>query len=180
MAFDCREHNSPVRTITVCSALASITAILQLSAVFVPAAGHVLSAFCSLPVAVATAFRPVGGIYTTVVAALIVFMVQPLEAPVLLLTSAPLGWVLAVGIVTGRQRWLTVFCGAIIFFAGTALLTYIAGQVLFGGSLGGSAFYRLIAYNALFSLFYTAVWEVFVRRVINRLALFFPFLRLPG
>ncbi|MFZ5639662.1 MAG: hypothetical protein ACOY4Q_03115 [Bacillota bacterium] len=174
---DTRRQISPVKTIAVCSILASITAVMQLSAVFVPAFGHVLSAFCALPVAIATVVRPAGGIFTTTVAALIVMTVQPLEVPVLLFTSAPLGLVLGSGLVTGRQRWLTVAAGAIVFFAGTALLTYTAGQVVSGGPFGASALYRMLAFNALFSLLYAGAWEVFVRKIVTRLSLFFPYLR---
>lgn len=169
-----RKPVSPVKTLTLCSILASVTAILQLSAVFVPAAGHFLSAFCTLPVALATVIRPAGGIFTTVVAATIVLIVQPLEVPVLLLTSAPLGWMLAAGLVYRRPRWLTVAAAGAVFFAGTALLTYITGQLIFGGAFGTAVFYRLLVFNTLFALLYTTAWEIFVRRVITRLTLYFP------
>lgn len=172
-----RNNPSPVNTLTICSIMAAITALLQLSAVFVPAAGHVLSAFCTLPVAIATVVRPVGGIAATVVAALIIGLVQPLEIPVLLLTAAPLGWLLAIGLVTGRNRWFSIAASSTVFFTGSALLTYFAGQLVFGGAIGSSVFYRLLVLNALFSLFYTIVWEIFIRQTLARLALFFPYLR---
>lgn len=176
MAF-CRQSVSPVKTLTLCSVLASITAILQLTAVFVPVAGHFLSAFCTLPVALATMIRPAGGIYTTAVAALIVFTVQPLEVPVLLLTSAPLGWMLAAGLILRRPRWQTVTLAGALFFAGTAFLAYITGRLVFGEVFGTSMYYRVLVFNLVFTLLYTTAWETFVRQVVRRLALFFPYLR---
>lgn len=169
-----RQPISPVKTLTLCSVMASITAILQLSAVFVPAAGHFISAFCTLPVALAAVISPTGGIYAIVVAALIVFSIQPLETPVLLLTSAPLGWLLAAGLVHRWPKWLTLAAAFTVFFSGTALITYITGQLAAGGAFSSLAFYRLLIFNAFITILYTAAWEVFVRRVIARLTIYFP------
>lgn len=172
-----KQSVSPVKTLTLCSVLASVTAILQLTAVFVPAAGHFISAFCTLPIALATVIRPAGGIFTTVAAVLIISMVQPLEVPVLLFTSAPLGWLLAAGLVYSRPRWQRlVFAGA-FFFAGTAFLAYITGQLVLGQAFSTSMFYRVLLFNLLFTILYTAAWDSFVRQVVRRLSLFFPFLR---
>ena len=174
---DNRQDIPLLKALVLCSILASLTALLQLSSVFVPAAGHFLSPFSTLPVAIATMVRPSGGITASLVAAALVFVVQPLEVPVLLLTSAPLGWVLAMGIHSYRSRWLTTAAGSIVFFTGTTVMSYIAGEMIFGGAVGTPAFYKILVSNAFIALFYAGAWEVLVRRVLKRLMLFFPYLR---
>lgn len=154
------------------SLLASITTLLQLSAIFFPGPGHILSAFTTLTVAIAAYMGPRGGIFCYVISTMLTFMLQPSELPLLALCTAPLGLILGWSLHYRFYKLLTVLAGTVILTNGLLIITFILGVPAFGALLFNSGYWTNITIYACFSFVYSYAWYGFVKQIIGNLGRF--------
>lgn len=161
--------SSGIKDFTRFALLASLTALMQISPALIPGPGHVLSAMGTLPVSVAAVIRPRGGVIVAVVSALLIFMLQPAEAPFLVLCTGPLGLALGWGLHHSDRPLFPVLAGTLALTSGTLLLTFGLGIPAFGLLLSGRGMVTVTAFLASFSLLYSWAWFRFLRTLLKRL-----------
>lgn len=154
------------------SLLATLAAMCQVSGSFFPGPGYVLSAFSTLPVAMAAYINPVGGIYCAVVASWLTFMLQPVEVIWLLLNTAPLGLVIGAGLHWSWRPQLIVLAGTFTLTSAMLFTTYILGIPSFGKIVDPARIWLVITVFAGFSAVYAFAWLRFIRKFVRRLERF--------
>ncbi len=163
------KNDTSVRKLVICSLLASLTALLQISAALFPGPGHVLSAFCTLPIALAAFIGPSTGVMSIFVSTWLTLIIQPAELPILTLTTAPLGLVIGSGLHYSAKPLTVILIGTASLTAGMSLLTFGLGLPAFGPFLANKDFVPLILFYTGFAFIYSAAWFSFTGRIVKLL-----------
>jgi len=163
------KHTFAVRDFTRFSLLASLTALMQIAPGLIPGPGHVLSALGTLPVAVAAFISPRGGMLVAFVSAWLTFMVQPSEAPILILCTGPLGVILGTGLHRSARPITSIVMGTLTLGSGVLVLTFGLGMPAFGPLLSDSNIIIFTGFVTGFSLLYNWAWFRFLRSLLKKL-----------
>lgn len=158
-----------VRNLVRYSLLASLTALMQVSAGLFPGPGHVVSAFGTLPVAVAAFLSPRGGVACFIISAWLTLIVLPAELPTLALGTAPLGLIIGLGLHYSLAAPVVIITGAVHLTMAMLFMTLVLGIPVFGSYLDSSAIFTLTAVYGGFSLLYSTAWLGFIKKVVFRL-----------
>lgn len=159
-----------VNKIVTCSLLASLTAMLQISAGLFPGPGNVLAGFSTLPIALATYLGPSLGVMCTIIAAWLTLLVQPAQLPVLALGTAPLGIAIGWGLHHSAKPLTITIAGTICMSTGMTVLAFGLGFNAFWGMLSSKNLLAAYPFFCGFSFIYSAAWLSFTVRVANRLS----------
>ncbi|MCL5045312.1 MAG: hypothetical protein M1598_00605 [Actinobacteria bacterium] len=138
--------------------MAALAACLQLFASFLPGPGHALGAFATLPIALIAGVDPAAGLGGLLVASGVVFMVQPLGAPILLFLSGPLGVVIGWGKKTGLPLPLRVLVGGVPLVIGMLIVTYVLGRPALGEFVYSRPALVVFGLYLVLALIYTWLW----------------------
>ena len=160
---------TPGNLVAKAGIMAALAACLQLAAGFFPGPGHLLSALGTLPIFLVANARPATGLASLIAASLVVFFIQPLEAPILLLMTGPLGWALGWARSKGHNNGRQVLVGGGVLTAGMLILTYLVGIPAFGPLLSATPPATVVATYLLFALTYSLLWVAGLNRFLPRL-----------
>ncbi|PKM80360.1 MAG: hypothetical protein CVU89_14215 [Firmicutes bacterium HGW-Firmicutes-14] len=158
-----------IRDLVRYSLLASFAALLQVAATLFPGPGHVLSAFSTLPLALASYIAPGGGAASLVIAAWLVLVIQPADLITFLLFTGPLGLVLGWGLHNRAGTPAVVLAGAATLTAAMVFMTHVLGAPFFREFLYNKTTVTVIFTYAAFALLYSWSWVRFLKKVFGRL-----------
>lgn len=164
-----KDKGKALQSLVRYSLLASITTLLQISVVLLPGVGHILGAFNTLPIAIATYISPQGGILCYLVSLWLTLVIAPSETPLLALCTAPLGVFIGWGLTRSFPKSGTIVIGTISFTIGMFLITKLLGIPAFGPVLAGNTFTTMLLFYAGFSFVYSWAWFGLVEKVIRQL-----------
>lgn len=131
--------------------------------------GHVLSAVCTLPMALVSMTGLAPGIACLITSSALVFSAFPAEAPILLCMTGPLGVALGVSMRTKAGVKAQILAGTLTLTAGMVLLSKVVGIDPAGGLTSHLSFLTVAGAYVTFSLFYSALWVMALRRLAPRL-----------
>ncbi|GAW91082.1 hypothetical protein [Calderihabitans maritimus] len=157
-----------VKMATMGGMLSALTFGLQISYVFFPGPGYFISAFSTLPVAIAASLNPANGVFTLLVAAALVLFVQPVSTLILLFNTGLLGLIIGCGIYYGFAKRILVLFGALGLFTGIVTLTFIAG-IEFSGMIAQQGLILANSFIFLFCLVYSSAWVFLIDMTCNRI-----------
>ena len=149
--------------------MAALAACLQLFASFLPGPGHALGAFATLPIALIAGVNPAAGLGGLLVASGVVFLIQPLGAPILLFLSGPLGVVLGWGKKMGLPLPFRVLVGGLPLVVGMLIVTYVLGRSALGGFIYSRPVLLMIGLYLILALVYTWLWVSLMDNYCGRL-----------
>ncbi|MGI6146127.1 MAG: hypothetical protein ACOYEM_01785 [Bacillota bacterium] len=164
-----RRPKAPSRRVATVGLMAGICAALQVSAGVAPVVGHVLSAVCTLPMALVSMTGLAPGIACLITSSALVFSAFPAEAPILLCMTGPLGVALGVSMRTKAGVKAQILAGTLTLTAGMVLLSKVVGIDPAGGLTSHLSFLTVAGAYVTFSLFYSALWVMALRRLAPRL-----------
>ena len=163
------KQNASVAKLVLCSQMAAITVLLQISIGLLPGPGHILSAFGTLPVAIAAFIAPGPGIMCVLVSSWLTFILLPAELPIFVLCIAPLGLFIGLGLHYSLKPLFVVLVCTFILAAGMLSITFGFGMPAFGPFLVGERYSVLFVCYLGFSFIYSSAWYSFTCRVLTRL-----------
>lgn len=150
--------------------MASLAAVCQLAAGFFPGPGHVLSVFGTLPIALVAYTSPVGGLLSLLAASSVVFLLQPLETPILLFVTGPIGLVLGWAANRSWPRVRGVLLATAALAGGMMLITYGLSMPAFGDGLTVASPWMMLAISLGFAFVYNWLWALCLPWLFRRLS----------
>ncbi|MBU9711472.1 hypothetical protein [Evansella tamaricis] len=154
------------RFVSVGGILTAIAVIFQAAPVFLPVIGLGLSPFSTLPIAIAAFLKTSLGFAVYGSTALLLTFIYIQEAIILIFTTGLLG--ITIGTFLFRKGIvISVLFSSIVLSLGMFLLTHFVGITLLGDFTNfGSILFTFFSFF-LFSLIYTSIWNLFVRKLIQ-------------
>lgn len=121
--------------IMVSIVLITLTILLQVSNYLGPGIGSLLSFFTTLTIGYLTYLTPVGGILGLLFSGFVIGLIQPIEAPIFLLITGPLGIALGGSQHLKRGPLRTTLSAGITLVLGMYIMTFLLNIPVFGGML---------------------------------------------
>lgn len=123
------------RLFVISTILITLTILLQISNHFWPGIGSLLSFFTTLTIGYLTYLSPVGGIFGLLFSGLIIGLIQPIEVPIFLLITGPLGVALGGSQHLQRGPLRTTISAGVTLVLGMYIMTFLLNIPVFGGML---------------------------------------------
>ncbi len=136
--------------------LACLAALLQSAGGLLPGIGYLVSPFATLPVGLAALSSLKSGVFTYVIAAGLLVLLQPAELFIFPFTTGLLGLALGYALSRSLRRISTVLAGGTALFSGIMLLLTVIRFPLFGTDTAASV--PLFLGLGVFSFLYAWLW----------------------
>jgi hypothetical protein len=145
--------------------LALIVFLFQLSPLFLPVLGTLLSSAVTLSVACSVIFLRRQGFLVYIGAAFMLICVSPMITVEYLLTTGLSG--LSLGLCYWRKPVFTFLISSFTLAAGMFCLTYAAGNITLNNLFRNMPILVSIPFFAVFSMIYMGVWLAILKRLIK-------------
>lgn len=143
--------------------MAGLAAILQSAPAFVPGVGLLLATLSSLPIAVGTLAAPDGAPAMVGAAIALLVILQPDEAFIFALTTAPLGIMTAVASLDDPPWWKGALLPGMALGSGMILMSYLIGIPSLGPVVHGLGPVWAPAIYYAFGYAYASLWVGLLR-----------------
>jgi hypothetical protein len=160
---------SPGKQVSILGGMAALSVLFQVSPVFLPIAGLLLSPFSSLPIAIGTLLYPKGALPMFLAASGIVSIVYWQEGVVFLFATGPLGIAAALAAMSSSQRWRKILVSGLILTSGILILTFIIGLPGMVEAFENLHVFTMVLVVFIFSLTYSWLWVHIVLILKKRL-----------
>jgi hypothetical protein len=118
---------SPGRRVSILGGMAALAVLFQISPVFFPVMGLLLSPLSSLPIAMGTLLYPKGALPMFLAASGIISVIYLQEGAVFLFATGPVGIASALAVMRSSHRWLKILISSLILTVGILMLTFMIG-----------------------------------------------------
>ncbi|GAB6137949.1 hypothetical protein [Halanaerobaculum tunisiense] len=145
--------------------LATLAACLQISAGFFPGIGHLLSIFCTVPIILAGLSGVLTVNITFFTATLIIFFIQPPEAPIFLFTTGLLGLIIGYGLNSNWNKLKLIVYSSIGLGIGIHILSLGLNIPIMGGWTKNLGLLGRPIFIFIFSLAYSYLWSLFLPQI---------------
>lgn len=151
-------NESPGRRVSVLGGMAAIAVLFQVSPVFFPVAGFLLSPFSSLPIAIGTLLYPQGALPMFLAASGIISIIYWQEGVIFLFATGPLGITSALAVMSSSRKWIKILISSLILTGGILILTFIIGLQGLVEAFESMQAFKTVLVVFLFSFGYSCLW----------------------
>ncbi|MDN4525857.1 hypothetical protein [Fictibacillus fluitans] len=149
------------------SLVSAITALLQTAGGAIPVAGLFISPLSTLPILLMMQISRLYGLYTYILAIILLVLIQPAEVLLFTFTTGLLGIGLGLGFKNLRRRFFIALSGSIFLFSGMCIMLYGLSFPLFGANFPYTDC-SLLPGLCLFSLAYSYGWTEFTLFILKK------------
>jgi hypothetical protein len=149
---------SPGRRVSILGGMAALAILFQVSPVFFPVAGLLLSPFSSLPIAIGTLLFPQGALGMFLAASGIISIIYWQEGAVFLFATGPLGIASALAVMSRGHKWMRILISGLILTCGILILTFVIGLPGLMEAFENLQVFTMVLVVFLFSLGYSCLW----------------------
>lgn len=149
---------SPLRQLVTVSLLAVIAALLMASGNYLPGIGLLISPFSTLPVIIGTILSLRHGVFTYILATLLLLILQPGEFFMFTFTTGLLGISLGWVFCTLSNRISAALLCGILLTIGICIPLYLLKFPVLGPTLSSTFAFSSFIYIFLFSIIYSYIW----------------------
>lgn len=166
------EERRKSRNLCFGALLAALAAIIQISPLYFPFVGISLSAFSTLPIAIAAYLKESTGAMTYLISSILIAFWSPPQAVIFLCISGLLGLILGILMKRKFSWYLVVGLSALSLLMGLFVVSKIIGLPVFPWLAGTNRiyFFPLVIF---FSCLYSFIWIPILGALFNRLGHYF-------
>ena len=150
------------KIISIGGILSAIAVVFQLSPVFLPVIGMMLSALSTFPVVLAAVLLKRCAYISYLSSAAVLFSISPRESVIFLFITGMLG--LAIGLNIEKKFIYSVIISSVTLFIGLNILSFAVGITAFGKLLNNQRVFIYIIASALFSVTYSTLWILIIKK----------------